>query len=233
MNKSENRIVLLAVLFILVICQEPFASSLKSGKTVKLPKPSIDDTRSLGTSINSMHSVRRYKERQLTVGDISNMLWAAGGTKVDGVTGASRTYPSAGACYPLEFFLVAGDIEDMNAGVYHYDIVSHDLKELKTGDMRSDMQSAAYGQSMLKNAPAIIVICAVFSRTTGRYGYRGRNYVYLDAGHAGQNIYLMASSLGLATVAVGAFDSFVLTRILDLPKIYEPIYVFPIGIPLD
>jgi len=58
---------------------------------------------------------------------------------------------------------------------------------------------------VLRSVPAAVVLAAVIVRTAWRCEYRSYRYVYWDTDHAGENIYLTAESLGLATVAVGAF----------------------------
>lgn len=76
-----------------------------------------------------------------------------------------------------------------------------------------------------------LIITADFSRTMTRYGERGRRYVYLEAGHCGQNIYLQATALNLGGVVVGAFDDEDVQSVLSIPKEHEPIYIIPIGYP--
>jgi SagB-type dehydrogenase family enzyme len=64
-----------------------------------------------------------------------------------------------------------------------------------------------------------------------RYGGRGERYVHMEVGHAGQNIYLQATALGLATVAIGAFDDEQVREVLRLDKQYKPLYIMPVGKP--
>jgi nitroreductase len=56
-------------------------------------------------------------------------------------------------------------------------------------------------------------------------------FVDLEAGHAGENIYLQAESLGLVTVSLGSFDSNQLSQKFELPSNETPLYIFPIGHP--
>ena len=81
---------------------------------------------------------------------------------------------------------------------------------------------------MLKKAPATIVFTAIESRIHEHYGKRGERYTYMDLGHAGQNIYLQATALGIGTVAVGAFSDEKLKSLIGV-KTEIPIYLFPVG----
>jgi SagB-type dehydrogenase family enzyme len=74
-----------------------------------------------------------------------------------------------------------------------------------------------------------ILIAAEYARTTQRYGERGRRYVQIEVGHAGQNIYLQAEALGLATVSVGAFKDEELGEVFNLPKAQKALYLMPLG----
>ena len=85
------------------------------------------------------------------------------------------------------------------------------------------------GQEAIAEAPASFVITGVFSRTTARYGSRGERYVYMEAGHVGQNIHLQAIALGLDSVPIGAFSDAAVHRVLGLPKAQQPLYVIPVG----
>ena len=89
--------------------------------------------------------------------------------------------------------------------------------------------AVALGQSWIKAGAAIIVIAAVYERTTRKYGRRGVRYVHIEAGHVGQNIYLQAVSLDLGTVYVGAFNDGQVREILNLGKSEEPLGLMPIG----
>jgi nitroreductase len=51
----------------------------------------------------------------------------------------------------------------------------------------------------------------------------------MEAGHAAQNIYLQAESLGLVTVAIGAFHDSKVKKIVNLVKTEQPLYLMPIG----
>jgi SagB-type dehydrogenase family enzyme len=74
-----------------------------------------------------------------------------------------------------------------------------------------------------------LVLCAVYDRTMIRYNVRGERYVFVEVGHAGQNIYLQSTALGLGTVAVGAFRDEEVRQVLELNVKIRPLYMMPIG----
>jgi len=114
-------------------------------------------------------------------------------------------------------------------GFSHYLPAKHSLEKLTEQDLRSALASAAWGQEFVEAAPLTLVFAARFSRTTKRYDQRGVRYVYMEAGHAAQNVHLQAESLGLGSVAVGAFRDNSVSKVLSLPDYLEPIYMVVVG----
>jgi len=105
------------------------------------------------------------------------------------------------------------------------------MKRVKSGDLRGKLAAAALRQDWIADGAAIIVIAAVFERTTGKYGGRAERYVYVEAGHAGQNVLLEAVALGLGATPVGAFSDKKVAELLSLPKDEKAIYIIPVGVP--
>ena len=186
---------------------------------------------SLAEAISRRKSIRYFANQSLSQSQLSQILWATQGT-ADSPWGR-RTVPSAGATYPLEVFIVCGGngVEEIGDGIYHYNIDNHSLTRHHQGDVRLELARAALDQEFIYQAPLDIVICAEYERTLQRYGARGERYVHMEVGHAGQNIYLQATALGLATVAIGAFHDEQVREILRLDKQTKPLYIMPLGRP--
>ncbi len=207
--------------------------STKQVITVKLPEPVLDGEVSVEKALAKRRSVRKFKKEPLKLTEISQILWAAYGvTKPKdnpGLRGGFKTAPSAGATYPLEIYLVSGDVTGLPDGIYKYRPEEHSLIKLEDGDKRNKLFMASL-QPWVKTAPASLVYSAVFERTTKKYGKRGRErYVYIDLGHSAENVYLQATALGLGTVAVGAFNDKKLKKAINMPENEEPLYIMPIG----
>lgn len=194
---------------------------------VKLPDPVLKGEVSVEEALSRRRSVREYRNDPLTLAELGQLLWAAQGITLP--SSGFRTAPSAGATYPLELYVSVrrGGVVGLPAGIYHYDPLTHSLELVKEGDFSSDIYRASLNQEWVRRAAACIIITADFSRTTSRYGARGERYVYMEAGHVGQNIYLQATALGLGTVAVGAFHDDQLKSIVGCEE--DPIYLFPVG----
>jgi SagB-type dehydrogenase family enzyme len=187
---------------------------------VKLPEPSLEGSMSLEQAIVCRRSRRQFLPKSLKLEQIGQLAWAAQGQDT---RGKYRTVPSAGATYPLELFLIT------NESLFHYLPAKHALEKLADGNLRSELALAAWGQEFIEAAPVTLVFAAQFTRTTTRYGQRGVRYVYMEAGHAAQNVLLQAESLGLGSVAVGAFDDASVKKVLALPDHIEPIYMVVVG----
>lgn len=196
---------------------------LEEGEEIMLPQPKLESTVSLEEAINGRRSIRSFSSEELSLDEISQLLWAAQG--ISQKSTGFRTTPSAGALYPLEIFLVKSD------GVFHYIPDGHKLVKLDSDDLRSNLMKACLFQSFVAEAPVDIIITAIYERTTIKYGKRGIRYVHLEAGHACQNILLQATALGLGAVSVGAFDDSYIQKLLKLPNDYIPLYVVPTGYP--
>jgi len=203
---------------------------------IKLPEPLLKSNVSIEEALQQRRSVREYADEALTIQEISQLLWAAYGITQHAVNGPDflrggfRTAPSAGALYPLEFYIIAGKVEGLIPGIYKYNSEKHELLKVLDGDKRKDVCNAALEQDMFETAPATIVITAEVARTASKYGARGReHYIWLEAGHSAQNICLQCVSLNLGTCTVGAFDDSKIIRVLNLKGEEEPVYLLPLG----
>lgn len=192
---------------------------------ISLPEPSRKGSLSLEETLYLRRSIRDFLDAPLTLDEVSQLLWASQGKAKSG----RRVVPSAGALYPLEVYAVCGNIKGLSPGVYKYDHQRHALKKTLDGDKRYQLANAALGQSWVREAPLNIVIAAVFERTTRKYGERGIRYVFIEVGHAAQNVLLQAVSLNLGAVPVGAFYDEEVKRVLRIEDPEKPLYIIPVG----
>lgn len=128
------------------------------------------------------------------------------------------------AIYPLEIYLVAGKVENLDPGIYMYVPDGHELVKVKDGDFRSGLGN----QPQIKNGAIDIVIAANYDKTK-RFGDNSIKWVYLEGGHVAQNICLQATALNLGTVTVGGFTEEQVKNVLGLPATKGVVYVMPVG----
>ncbi|MFP4458029.1 MAG: SagB/ThcOx family dehydrogenase [Candidatus Zixiibacteriota bacterium] len=190
-----------------------------------LPDPSFDGEVSLEKALKQRRSRRNFEDKSMTIHQAGQLLWAAYGISLQ--SRQFHTAPSAGATFPSELYLIARDIEGLEAAIYHYKPKNHSLELIKKGDYSRQLQEIALNQKTIIEAQCNIIIAADFDRTMDHYSERGRQYVYQESGHIGQNIYLQAEAIGLGTVAIGAFDENKIKELIDSE--FTPIYIFPIG----
>lgn len=206
---------------------------------VLLPYPMIRrGVLSTEEAIAYRRSIRDYLNRPISLVQLSQLLWATYG--ISETRWGLKTTPSAGATYPLEIYVVVGDGGvslpgggSLKAGVYKYDPHTHSLTLVRAGDFMTELSKAAVDQRWVREAAINIVICAVYERTTRVYGERGYRYVYMEVGHAGQNIYLEATALDLGAVVIGAFYDDWVKSIVGAEDNEHPLYIVSIGVPRE
>ncbi|MBM4286220.1 MAG: SagB/ThcOx family dehydrogenase [Deltaproteobacteria bacterium] len=205
-----------------------FPSSGRGAEVIKLPPPAHQGSMSVEAALKARRTVRRFAARGLSLAQISQLLWATDGTSDPR---GLRTAPSAGATFPLEIYLVAGDrgVGQLAAGLYRYRPQEHALELTQKGDLRQAVARACLFQAWMAEAPVMVVIAAEFARCTARYGQRGVMYTHMEVGHAGQNLFLQAEALGLGAGIVGAFEDRGLSQVLKLPSHHPPLLVMPVG----
>ena len=194
-----------------------------------LPLPATDGEMSVEAALAARRSVRAFTGAGMSLDTLAQLCWAAQGVS-DELRGF-RTAPSAGALYPLDLYVAAGEVEGLARGLYRYLPDRHSLAVERSGDLREALAVAALGQSWIAEAPVAFIIVGVPERAERRYGPRAVRYTILEAGHAAQNLSLQAVALELGTTVVGAFADRELRRTLELPADHDPLYIIPAGEP--
>ena len=201
-------------------------SQIEEDLIMSLPEPRYDSDISIEQSLLQRRSIRSYTDEPLTLQELSQLLWAA-----QGITDPRgfRTAPSAGALYPLELYVVVGNVEELPIGVYRYQPDKHQLYKTMSGDKRTELAELAIWQDFIAEGAAVIVFTAVYQRTTRKYDDRGIRYVHMEVGHAAQNLCLQATAMDLGTVPIGAFYDEEVAELLNLPENEQPLYIIPVG----
>jgi SagB-type dehydrogenase family enzyme len=186
---------------------------------------------SLSESIDKRESVRTFEETKVSYQDISEIIHHSAGIKNPEThpDKMKRMYPSAGARFPLELYLIANSVENLDKGLYHYDVKGDALEKLLEEDLSRESQGI-FGEGNFPVNPNFLVITSVFGRTQVKYG--GANayrFSCIEAGHLGQNISLITAEKSLGSCAIGGFDNNKLSKLLDLTEEEIPLYAFALG----
>ena len=192
-----------------------------TGTSIKLPLPILDGTLSVEKALSERRSVRVYKPEALSMAEVSQILWSA-----QGVTESAkglRTAPSPRGMFLLQIYLVTGNVTGLPAGLYQYQPKGHELIKVAEGDKKGDLFKVV-AQPAINSAPAALIIAGIPERSTANPAW-----IYLEAGHAAENVYLQATSLKLGTVSIAGFKPEDAKRALTLPEKEQPIYIMPFG----
>jgi SagB-type dehydrogenase family enzyme len=201
--------------------------------------PRVEEPGALLRLIGRRTSGRTFAETTMALADLAEILAGSYGlgrtiSFPGGLESRARPVPSAGALYPLELYPLLAEVEGVDDGLYHYDVLTHGLER-----MRTDVDQQAIGEAMiaaplLRNANAVVFLGAVFDRTLRKYGPRGYRYILFEAGHVAQNLCLLATERGLASLCVGGFVDARVNRLLRLePQVEAVVYCVALGHPAD
>lgn len=172
--------------------------------------------------LEGRRSRREFTSDPISPEDLAVLLWASQGilSVVDGHS--LRTAPSAGARHPLETYLGIHRVEGLEPGLYRYLPFEHAVALLSEDrGFGRRLAAACLGQDFLRTCAVAFIWTSVIQRSRWKYQDRAYRYIYLDAGHACQNLYLTAEYLGMGCCAVGAFDDDAVDQCLGVDGVEE------------
>ena len=226
------------------IPQPPLELPAVEGKRIiDLPDPKGMDTKPLDVlkAINRRTSVRSYREKPLSLAELSHLLWCTQGVKqnppkpdIPNAVNFSynlRTVPSAGARHCFETYVLANRVDGLEPGLYRFLAGQHKLQEVDlSSDIAGRVTKACLNQRFILASAATFIWTAVAYRMMWRYGERGYRYMHLDAGHVCQNLYLSAETIGCGACALAAFDDDLLNKALGVDGVDQfAVYVGVVG----
>ena len=152
-------------------------------------------------------SVRRYSDAPLTMKELSFLLWCTQGVKMETSQGMTlRNVPSAGARHALETYLLLQRVEGLAPGLYRFLALEHALLPIDIGEEALEKLFPCFmGPGMIRGSAMTFLWAADLGRMRCRYGRRSARFLFLDAGHVCQNLYLAAQTVGIGVCAIGAF----------------------------
>lgn len=217
-------------------------ASLNDGKSYPtLERKKLTPRRSLngniGDAIWKRRSIRKFSPKNISFETMSDLLQYSSGIsnilkkENDSVTGF-RTYPSGGALYPLEIYLVINRVSNLSTGIYHYNVRSNYLEIISTGNLQEQIDKLHIRDQLIEESGITILVTATFKRTTYKYGNRGYRFVLMEVGHLFQNIALVAEALNLGTCDIGGYEDDELNTLLQVDGVNEAVVgEIAVGIP--
>ena len=171
-------------------------------------------------------SSRIFSEEPIKYGDLSKILLSC--RIVNKNRGPEkRTYPSAGARFPVEQYIISFNIDGLEKGAYHYNLERERLELLLKKDLCNSKRDLI--SPYLENPAGTVVFTSVISRSEVKYGHKAYQFSFIEAGHMGQNILLAATQLGLGVCPVSGFIDSSIKEILDLTDDEIPLYTISFG----
>lgn len=173
---------------------------------------------SVGQAVAARHSGRVYAPEPLGLLPFATLLGTAIGVRAPpGAAGGIRRHvTNSGNLGSVEIYPVALAVQGVPPGLYHYDSVAHDLALLHRGAFRTWLRDLVLFQAEFAEAAAALVLTSAFGRLKAKYGPRGYKLGLFDVGHVSQNIYLIATALGLEVCATAGFIDERLDTVLGL-----------------
>jgi len=183
---------------------------------IKLSQPNIKSGKTIMECLQERRSVREFSAKDLSLEDISNLLWAANGiNRADG----RRTAPTARNCQEIDVYLINKD------GAYLYVPVDDLLQPVYRGDLR---EAIGAGQNFVNAAPVILLIVGDIEKLGGD-SERNKNLMWADGGIVSQNINIFCAGQNLATVTRAMMDEKVLREALKLKDSQYLLLNNPVG----
>lgn len=224
----------------------PVEKSIDSSlKIIELPvvDKNIIKYNELYSCIDKRRSRRNYKDRPITLEELSFLLWSTQGVQkiipAYKNTGriTLRPVPSAGGRHSFETYLAVNNVSGLEKGIYIYLPLEHKLAFCHAVEDLPDKLAYAYGGKNYKEeakwfgrAPVVFMWSCIPSRGEWRYNCEAHRLMLLDVGHVCQNLYLACEGIGCGACAIGAYIQEAFDELLNIDGQDEyVIYISAVG----
>ncbi len=187
----------------------------------------IDD--SLRSVMEKRKTSRRFMRGKMPRQAFNDLVWAAYGQTHSYKAVKMRTAPSAGATYPIGVYCAVEDVEDLQDGLYAFDARSEEFRLSKPGKIFAEVQRESLDQDFITQANLLVFMVYDPALIEPEYGESSFKYAAFECGHIAQNVMLMATSLDLGSVPVGAFEERPLAQVIGVPAEKEVLYFVAVG----
>jgi SagB-type dehydrogenase family enzyme len=185
----------------------------------------------LARAIKNRISHRNYTGDPLTQKELSFLLWATQGVRLVEGGNTFRNVPSAGCRHAMETYMAVFNVEGLEKGIYRYLPLTHQLVlEFTENELNQKVINATFGQQFAGLSAVTFIYTAIPHRMEWRYGPVSHKVIAMDAGHAGQNLYLACEAINSGTCVIGAYDQEYADKLLRVDGDNEfVIYLAPVG----
>lgn len=191
--------------------------------------PHSKKTYDLLEAISKRASPETFKGDSISLEQLGTLLQLSYG-EWEEKAGGRRPVPSGGARYPIELYILAWNVTGLEAGVYHYNIQRHGLERYVWETFDKENIASLVSYDFVATGSALVIMTGVFPRTTAKYGSRGYRYALLEAGHIGQNMYLLSGYTGIQVRALAGTHDTEIEKLLNVDGTYESlVYAIALG----
>ncbi len=177
--------------------------------------------------LRNRKSVREFENNALSFDMLSSLLLNGLGRVHP--KSQRRAYPSAGARFPVETYIIAFNVAGLNPGVYHFDVKDEKLEILLEEDLTHI--SEVFHSPYISSPSAVFIFTAVIPRSEIKYGINAYKFSLIEAGHMAQNLSLLCTKYNIGGCSVAGIIHDVVSETLDLIPEEVPIYAFACGNP--
>ncbi len=192
----------------------------------------LTQTKGVADVMRQRRSVREFSNKSISKAMLSYILYSACGIiKLDkNIDNSRRPYPSAGARYPLEVYLIILGCKGLDKGLYHYNVLEHKLELIINKDLSNWLSKTMGKETWVLSSSIVFIITAVLDRVRIKYAERGYRYALLEAGHLAQNLCLLTTELGLGSCPIGGYIDSEVDKLLDITHAKEvTLYLIAVG----
>lgn len=182
--------------------------------------------------LRSRRSVRSYSRYAINTEQLSYLLFGAFGLIRVGssIDQSRRPYPSAGARYPIEVYVIVNKCKDLPCGLYHYNVIENSLEVLQLNDLANKILASTGNESWIKDSPVVVILTGILGRVSIKYGDRGYRYMLIETGCMAQNISILSKEIGFGSCLIGGYIDSQISQLLDIDEQKEyPLCLITIG----
>jgi len=217
--------------------QPPQFKNIEGAERIALP-PAHRKTDSFFQTLHARRTRRTFSAAPASLASVATLLQTTWGVQgyVDSRYFGSlplKTSPSGGARHPIEVYLMALRVKELDRALYHYDARGHALERISSGASARRARAYCADQPYAARAAALFIMTGVFARTMWKYRHaRAYRVVLMDAGHLGQTFCLTATRMRLAPFVTAALKDSLIEEDLRIDGITESVlYVTGVGVP--